>query len=188
VAAAPVRVLFVCTANVCRSPYMESRAATLLPGRGVATFSSAGTRAVDGAPMDGDMAAALAGAASGFASTFRSRHLSRDLVDEADLVLTAEAAHRSELLAERPVLFRKTLTLGQAAAAVRRMPAPQTPGELLSLLPGIRGHADPALDVPDPVGAGPHAALAVGSTIDRLLAVVVPALVAGADYFPEGGS
>ncbi len=52
----PLRVLFVCTANICRSPYLELRARQLLgPDAGV-EVSSAGTHGFDAAPVSDTMA------------------------------------------------------------------------------------------------------------------------------------
>jgi sulfate adenylyltransferase len=173
----PLRVLFVCTANVCRSPYMEATARTMLPCGGV-VFTSAGTRGLEEEQMEPEMAACLPEAAAGFAERFRSRPLRRDLLDAADLVLTAEVAHRATLLAERPALFRKVLTLGQAATAMGRIEAGPPPGQLIERLVQARGAADPALDVPDPYGRGPGAAVFAASTIDGLLEAIVPGLAA----------
>ena len=53
---------------------------------------------------------------------FRSRPLTRQILEEADLVLTTEAAHRSFILDDHPQLFRKVYTLGQFAEAVAKAP------------------------------------------------------------------
>ena len=45
----PLRVLFVCTANICRSPAMELIARDLAGPTPTSSFSSAGTHARDGA-------------------------------------------------------------------------------------------------------------------------------------------
>ena len=56
----PIRVLFVCTANICRSPYLELRARQLLgPDSGV-EVSSAGTYGFDAAPVTDTMEAEFA--------------------------------------------------------------------------------------------------------------------------------
>ena len=44
-----MNVLFVCTANICRSPFMELLARELTPEGAV--YSSAGTRGFTDAPM-----------------------------------------------------------------------------------------------------------------------------------------
>ena len=46
---------------------------------------------------------------------FRSRPLTEKLVGEADLILTATGAHRSEVLALNPLALRRTMSLGELA-------------------------------------------------------------------------
>ncbi|GAA1945954.1 hypothetical protein GCM10009798_01160 [Nocardioides panacihumi] len=168
----PLRVLFVCTANICRSPYMELTARRIVPDESDIVFSSAGTRGFDAAEMDVEMASRL----NGGAAAFRSRPLTRELLEGADLVLTAEASHRAFILDEQPGLFRKVFTLGQAAAAIGRLEPGLPREELLARLSQSRGSADPALDVSDPYRRGPEAASEAAARIERLLAVVLPAL------------
>ena len=99
------------------------------------------------------------------------------LVDEADLVLTAEAAHRSHVLDERPGASRRTFTLGQLAGLVRPGDTDHLRGPELVAAYGVRsGPVDPALDVVDPHRRGPAAAAACAKAIDDLLEVVLPAL------------
>ena len=78
-------------------------------------FSSAGTHGFDSHAMDDVMVATLREDTS---SDFASRRLTGPLLAEADLVLTAEAAHRSFILEESPEHLRKVFTVGQFAAAV----------------------------------------------------------------------
>ncbi len=90
---------------------------------GSLVVSSAGTHGSADHTMEATMSTCLSerGVAS---DAFRSRRLTVDLVDEVDLVLTAEASHRQIVLDDHPVAFRKVFTLGQFAEAVRRHPEP----------------------------------------------------------------
>lgn len=169
----PLDVLFVCTANICRSPYMELTARRLYNGDAV-RFSSAGTHGFVDEPMNPPMVEVLA-RRGGSAEGFRSRRLTRELVDGADLVVTAESAHRTFILEEHPAAFRKVFTLGQLAAAIESA-GPVERDELLAQIGSRRGPADPALDVADPYRRGSAAAEAAATHIDTLLRVVVPAL------------
>jgi sulfate adenylyltransferase len=171
----PLSVLFVCTANICRSPYMEITARHLAgPDAGV-EFSSAGTHGFREYPMDTVMANALAERGLD-ADEFVSRPLSAALIEDADLVITAEASHRAFILDDHAAAFRKVFTLGQVAEAVRHSPADLDRDDLLRALGERRGASEPHFDVRDPYGRGPNAAEEAARQIDELLRVVVPAL------------
>ncbi|MCR6032188.1 adenylyl-sulfate kinase [Nocardioides sp. zg-579] len=177
VADRPLRVLFVCTANICRSPFMELLARRLAGTDASVTFASAGTHGFRDHPMDEVMSATLA-ARGAEAAGFRSRAITRQMVDEADLVLTAEAAHRSFILDEQPAAFRKVFTLGQFAEAARAADPTLTGRALITTISGRRGAASPELDVADPYRLGPEAAERAAAGIEELLEVVVPRLAA----------
>ena len=113
-----MKVLFVCTANICRSPSAEVMARAEAPAD--LAFSSAGTHAMDGEPINPDMVAALP--ADLDTSGFRSRRLTTALLGDADLVLTMETAHRTFVLDDHPAMFRKVFTLGQLARALEQVP------------------------------------------------------------------
>jgi sulfate adenylyltransferase len=171
----PLKVLFVCTANICRSPSIELLAQQACPDTTDIVFGSAGTHGTDGSAINPELAAALpAGLDS---SAFRSRRLTGALLDDADLVLTMETAHRSFILDDHPTLFRKVFTLGQFAQAVDRAPDGLDREALLAHVAATRGNADPALDVPDPYRRGAEAASGCVARLDELLHVVLPALV-----------
>jgi protein-tyrosine-phosphatase len=167
-----VKVLFVCTANICRSPAAEALAgAQALPDL---RFGSAGTHARDGEPINPDMVAALPAGLD--TSGFRSRRVTTALLDDADLVVTMEVAHRTFVLDDHPALFRTVFTLGQLARAVEQAPAGLDREALLVHLGDARRNADPALDVPDPYRRGAEAASGCVARLDELLHVVLPAL------------
>lgn len=86
-------VLFVCTGNTCRSPLAEAIARYLSAERGLdITVASAGTSAIDGMPAsDGSLLVGLERSLD--LSPHRSRRLTRELVNEADLVLGMATQH-----------------------------------------------------------------------------------------------
>jgi sulfate adenylyltransferase len=171
----PLRVLFVCTANICRSPFMELLTRHLAGA--ALEVSSAGTHGFDGRPMEPAMVRPLLERAVPADSVegFRSRPLTADLVGSGDVVLTAEAAHRRWILDDQPAAFRKVFTLGQFAAAVQHAEG-ATGLELLERAGARRRAADVALDVADPYRRGDAVAATCAEQIEDLLRVVVPAL------------
>jgi protein-tyrosine-phosphatase len=177
--AEPLRVLFVCTANICRSPTMELVARDLAgdPERSGIEFSSAGTHARDGHPFNADMTPTLPTTlAAGDVDGFRSRFLSADLLARADLVLTAESLHRQHILDDHPQLHRKVFTLGQFEATIAELPG-LTGRELVEAAGTRRTPSSPAHDVADPYRRGRAAATRATGTITDMLSVVVPRLV-----------
>ncbi len=86
-------VLFVCTGNTCRSPLAEAMARKLAADHRLnVIFSSAGTSAWQGSPAsDGSILVGLERSLD--LSTHRARALTRELVDEASLVLCMGAHH-----------------------------------------------------------------------------------------------
>lgn len=171
----PIRVLFVCTANICRSPYLELRARQLLgPDSGV-EVSSAGTRGFDAEPVSDTMEAEFSRRGTD-TSAFRSRAATADLVDRADVVLTAEADHRTRLLEDRPAAFRKIFTLGQFVASARAADPALRGRELLAALEHRRVPATPDHDIPDPYRRGPAEARQAAVTMEAMLEVLVDRL------------
>ena len=107
-----MRVLVVCTANVCRSPLAAAILRRRWDAAGLpAEVSSAGVRAMTGAPVcvvsQEVLGAPLAGAA---------REITPDLVREADLVLTMEREQRSSVVRLLPGSQAKVFTVREAAA------------------------------------------------------------------------
>lgn len=91
-------VLLVCTGNICRSPLAEAMLRGELASRGATdiTVLSAGTGAWDGAPAS--EGAYLVGLEHELdLSAHRARLLTRDLVQQADLVLTMARHHRARV-------------------------------------------------------------------------------------------
>ncbi len=142
--------------------------------QGALEASSAGTHGYDDHGVDFEMRELLTQREVS-SDSFRSRRLTTELVDEADLVLTAEVAHRQLILDEQPGAFGKVLTLGQFADAVRKADG-LTGEELLGEIATRRPHPDPSLDVTDPYRQGPEAAARAAEQIESLLEIVVPAL------------
>ncbi|MEV4640420.1 low molecular weight phosphatase family protein [Actinoplanes sp. NPDC049548] len=113
----PIRILFVCHANLCRSPMAERLTRHTLAerfgraGDGV-EVASAGTHAWSNLPMH-PLAAEVLAEYGVEDLQFSSRRLTSSMVARADLILTATRAQRSACVAFDPVAVRRTFTIPQ---------------------------------------------------------------------------
>ncbi|MBD1542603.1 low molecular weight phosphatase family protein [Arthrobacter sp. IA7] len=112
----PVRILTVCTGNICRSPVAERLLQAgldqVLPGG--FEVRSAGTRALVGdpvQPLSADIIHTFGGTAEGFAA----RQLSGKILRNVDLVLTMTSGHRGEVLQLDASLLKRTFTIREFA-------------------------------------------------------------------------
>ncbi len=163
-----MKVLVVCTGNVCRSPMAEHLLRTALPGLDV---SSAGTGALVGEPMQPFALSALA--ARGIdGSAFRARQLGGEQIEVADLVLTATRRHRADVVTLSPRAAARTFTVGELDRLLSRTTGPVD--DLVAaaraqrgLIPPVRAEDD---DLVDPY-LGPEAGFVTCvETLDKLLA------------------
>jgi protein-tyrosine phosphatase len=111
-----VKILTVCTGNICRSPVAERLLQAgldqVFPGG--FEVSSAGTRAMVGDPMQplsGDIVRTFGGNPDGFVS----RQLTGKILRSVDLVLTMTSGHRGEVLQLDASLLKRTFTIREFA-------------------------------------------------------------------------
>ena len=116
-----VRILFLCTGNLCRSPLAERLALSWVrdslrdsPEYAAVEISSAGLEAPIDRPMDARSAEALIHL-GGNPQGFRSRIFERWMAEDADLVLTMSRHQRRKVLEKSPKGLRRTFTLLEAA-------------------------------------------------------------------------
>jgi protein-tyrosine phosphatase len=156
-------ILVVCAGNVARSPI----AAALLRARlGTTDVSvrSAGLEAVDGQPVAPEMVRLLPPELAERATARTSRRLDKDMIESADLILTASRRHRAAVASSVPLALKRVFTLGEFAALSTALamdldangtPRPATVAEFVALISTVRGRRpikDDQFDVPDPMG------------------------------------
>jgi protein-tyrosine phosphatase len=117
----PFRVLYVCAANVCRSPTAALLTQRLLGPEATSSgleVRSAGTVAVEGAAWCSRAASWVGNShdGDGFRDAHRSRRIGGDDIDCANLIMTADRQIRSTLLSSRPQATARTFTIREAAA------------------------------------------------------------------------
>lgn len=119
-------IMFVCTANQCRSPMAEriARAAVvrrLGAGSPFAVYS-AGTRAADGIPMTPTAVETL-GELGVAADGFVSSELRAERLEAAGVVLTLERRHRSRVVDVAPSVLKRAFTVREFARVVTAVAA-----------------------------------------------------------------
>ncbi|WP_091416826.1 low molecular weight phosphatase family protein [Arthrobacter sp. OV608] len=113
---APVRILTVCTGNICRSPVAERLLQAglnqVLPGG--FEVRSAGTRAMVGDPIQ-PISADIIRTFGGDPEQFAARQLTPKILRGVDLVLTMTSGHRGEVLQLDASLLKRTFTIREFA-------------------------------------------------------------------------
>lgn len=177
------RLMFVCTANQCRSPMAEVLTTDLLDRRGVdAAVVSCGV-------MEGGVRAS-AGAVRAMArrGLDLSRHLSHqmdsDTVAVADLIITMERRHIASVAELDIAAVRRTFTLlelADLAVVVGPRRGDRSIGSWIAeadamRLPESVITANSDSDIADPMGGPSRAYRRTAEQIDELLITVVDAL------------
>ena len=104
-----MRVLFVCTGNICRSPMGELLFRMYTAGTSI-EVDSAGTHSLVGHEIDGSSAALLTSAGID-SSAFRSKQLTRQIAQECDLILCFEEEQLHNIVGIAPAAVHYTFTL-----------------------------------------------------------------------------
>lgn len=171
----PLSILFVCTANISRSPYAERRGAQLLADFPMIRLSSAGIPGYPGRPMEDTMATVLhqrGGSGEGHVS----RAVTWEMIARVDVALTFTFAQHMAILDEWPDHAPKVLGMRQFADIAERLYRPGTGATLIAQASAAARPDSMTGDFPDPYGRGMGAAVACADAIDAVLHRLVPIL------------
>lgn len=196
-------ILYICTGNICRSPFAEVYTAHLLAAHGlggVVTVSSAGTGALVGHSMHpASQAEALArGVAEPWVDAFAARQLGQRTASSADLILGLTPTHRGEAVRVWPRALPMAFSLlefARLAALVEPSGLPRDPvdrgGALVAAARARRGMAPgggPDADVvPDPIGGPPEAHRTAAAMVAAAVESVVRAWVPTTEWAAPSG-
>lgn len=110
-----MKIVFVCSANACRSPMAEGFARRLLGGNDVSgvTVDSAGLDAFEGAPPTEETIQVMKARGVDITS-HRSKRFNSNL-GENDMVLTMTKSQKERILAEHPTLVGRVFMLDEYA-------------------------------------------------------------------------
>lgn len=184
----PFRLLFVCTANRCRSPMGEALARRALADRSVeAEVVSAGR-------MSGGHSASP-GAVDAMSrrgidlSSHRSAPLDPDTLTAADLILVMEREHLSDVFEVEPSVIERTFTLGEFPALLKASSGTaehqaDTPSTRIEHAHAQRDPArilavDTSSDIADPMGRRRGAYRRTARQLDHLIEATVEGLYPG---------
>ena len=186
-----LRILLICTGNICRSPmalgFLADRSGRLLDGALI--VRSAGTWARPGSPPTPEAEASVAERGIDI-SDHRSTPVSSDLIGWADLIITMTAEQRDEVLDITPDAADRTFTLKELVALLGALPPPEVERSRDALLARVdeasalrasgRAPAPADADVVDPIGMSDETYRAVAWELEELTDALVRRL-AGAD-------
>lgn len=190
------RLLFICTGNICRSPFAEILTRHLLRGRlgGRAAeafrISSAGVQAVVGSAMHPDSRAELEpwNLHGTHADGFVARQVRSAMIEQSHLVLGATPRHRSAVVERCPAALPITFGLREFARLAAAVDPTQLPAhpvarahalvDLARLQRGLVPVEPDGDEIPDPMGRPPtahhHAAELTNEAVARIVDIIGP--------------
>ncbi len=188
-------ILFVCTGNIARSPFMELTLANRLAGTSLVDLpiSSAGTYAVAGAHIHNEIGAELRGRGIESAD-FTATQLTPERIRNAGLILTASREHRRMVARLAPEQRNVTFSLRQFVRLIQLDPvgeirmATSGPMEALAQLAnrnrGFSAGSQDDDDIADPVNGPRRSFAAVIASIDPAITLLGD-LITGLNDLPS---
>lgn len=114
-----MNILFVCTGNTCRSPMAAALLKDMAGAKGIdIDVKSAGLFALDGQNASRETVEVLKQDGIDIKS-HRANMIHRDLLKEADLILTMSTSHKGALLSKYDFIDEKVYTLKEYAYGIQ---------------------------------------------------------------------
>ncbi|MBP1135052.1 protein-tyrosine phosphatase [Arthrobacter sp. PvP023] len=173
----PVRILTVCTGNICRSPVAERLLQAgldqVLPGG--FDVRSAGTRAMVGSPIQ-PLSADIVNMYGGTDKGFAARQLTPKILRDTDIVLTMTSKHRGEVLQLDASLLKRTFTIREFARMLEALEERDAAGVATGTAPAEKASAETPSDagamwrgLPARLASVRHLALAAESADNEVI-------------------
>lgn len=178
-------IVFVCTANLCRSPMAEHLMRERLKARNVGwTLSSVGTHARPGASLDPNARAVLRRRGAPAPRNWTSRVMSAKVLQSADLVLAVSHAHLTWVMTLAPAMSRRAFVMGQFATLLDNASGSAvSPQDLIALATTARALIQPydpsADDLADPIGGDERVFEQCADRIEAMLSSITRLIAPG---------
>lgn len=178
-------IVFVCTANLCRSPMAEHLMRERLRVRNVGwTISSVGTHARPGTSLDPNARSVLRRRGAPASRNWASRVMSAKVLQSADLVLAVTHAHLGWVMTLAPSMSRRSFVMGQFATLLDNATgSAATPQDLIELATQARARMqpyDPARDdLADPIGGSERVFEQCADRIETMLSSITRLVAPG---------
>ena len=151
-----MRVLFVCTANICRSPLAAALFAKSAHAHDASDALAASGGFLEGGRSVHEHVASILEDKGVDVSQKRSQRLSAEVVDPADLILTMTSEHARGVVSQFPRSIAEVYTLRHFGSVVTPRPRHESTLEWLDSINRSNRRAylgdDVLLDIPDPIG------------------------------------
>lgn len=151
-----MRVLFVCTANICRSPLAAALFVQSAYERGVTDAKAASAGFLEGGRPVHEHVATILDEKGVDASRKLSQRLTDEIVGPADLILTMTSEHARGVVGRFPDSINEVYTLRHFATIVTPRPSDIGTDEWLDSINENNKRAylgdDVTRDIPDPIG------------------------------------
>jgi protein-tyrosine phosphatase len=131
-----LKVLIVCTGNICRSPIAEQHLQSLLDASQMQVFSS-GTMAMDGHPVETGAATAYKAITGNNVGSHSAQQFLASQALDAALILTATAEHRTEVIRTAPSALSRTFTLLEFAGLLESVDPSVFKGSLVAAVAAV---------------------------------------------------